>query len=991
MSGARVRVLRPDDLCVCELELVGVDVAGSLPNRQLTPAAGSGDRLIVMHLPPQHVAEGAFDEREPPRERILVGSRVAGPSRIAFRVDPTALPVNYTLPAILELLAGSRLAVSENAGRPPPPPGCLNLFALLVALFNPPPGPSAPGPAETAIELPFRLILSPEPESGFSHLSGPVAGTGSTRVELWHSQLVPAPDRDGQREVRAIWMRQGDGPAWDPQRPKWPAAPAPTGDDEPFDPNMMSQRNAMSQRDRADIVHLSANRRYAFETRTDYEPKPVAVRRLALSSLGAWLDSRGDWDPPPAVTSLIEWTHRATQGRDQFVRIVNLGYLYPFGHLAAKITVTERKFTLGPGRPPLLLQRDFIVVRKPLKTFEPAAAPARQWHTMPLRTVRLRTLVTPPLKVPTHAEGGDSCFLIVASDDSDPFMFKLTGTDAQTNRIDLVTPLVWIVSTEGGNPVTIGKAQSLYDAAAASHALNAHGAPLALGDSPDGDATYPAAKLVFTAPPPTAPAPGAVGDQPAFWPKLTTAEVRAPALDIVAGLNKWATVAYHEAYELHGFGGDNRNELIASLANKLDFDVGGKGDRSGGLLKPSMDVQGLSRLLGPVGGPAAKLAEVAAGKFDPASFFGDRGKLFGVFKLDQVLAIVTGTQPSDVPRIVTEGVPDSLVARQVWKPVLQSYPPEKSIFVVGNGTAMEIDATIDARSGTPRADVRSTLTNFRIHLLGDPTFLDLAFDKVEFVAKAGRKLDVDVVLREVRFVGPLSFVERIRTLIPLDGFSDPPAIAVDPSGVRSSFSLALPNLAVGVFSLQNVSLGAGFAIPFVDGALTVSFNFCARQEPFLLTVSLFGGGGFFALSLDPNGVQVLEAALEFGASVAINLGVAQGGVHVMGGIYFKIESGKGCTLSGYFRLGGNMSVLGLISASIELNLSLTYQDPGKAIGRAVVTVEIDIFLFSMSVEVECERRFAGSASDPSFEELMGPYDADGAIVRPWHDYCDAYA
>jgi hypothetical protein len=983
MNGTRVRVLRADDLCVCELELIGIEVAGSAPARRLAPAAGGGERLIVVHLPPQHVAERSFDDREPPLERILVASRAAGPSRVAFRVDPAALPVDYTLPAILELLAGSRLAVSETAGRPPAPAGCLNFFALVVALFNPPPGLSAPGPAETAIELPFRLILSPEPEAGFSHLSGPVAGTGSTRVELWHSQLVPAPDRGDQRELRAIWMRQGDGPAWNPQRPKWPDAPAPTGDDEPFD------RNTMSQSERADIVHLSANRRYAFSTRTDYEPKPVAVRRLALSSLGAWLDSRGDWNPPPTVTSLVEWTHRASQGRDQFVRIVKLGFLYPFGHLAAQITVTERKFTRGPGRPPLLLQREFIVVREPLKTFEPAGAPARQWHTMPLRTVRLRTLVTPPLSVPTDAEGGDSFFLIVAAGDSDPFMFKLTGTDAQGNRLDLVTPLVWIVSTEGGNPVTIGKAQTLYDAAAASHPLQAHGAPLALGDSPAGDATYPAGRVVFTAPPPTSPAP--VGARPAFWPKLAAAEVRAPALDIVAGLDKWATIAYHEAYELHGLGGDNRNELIASLANKLDFDVGGKGDRSGGLLKPSMDVQGLSRQLGPVGGSAAKLAEVAAGKFDPASFFGDRGKLFGVFKLDQVLAIVTGTQPSDVPRIVTEGVPDSLVARQVWRPVLQSYPPEKSIFVVGNGTAMEIDATIDARSGTPRADVRSTLTNFRVHLLGDPTFLDLGFDKVEFVAKAGSKPDVDVVLHEVRFVGPLEFVERIRTLIPLDGFSDPPAIAVDPSGVRSSFSLALPDLAVGVFSLQNVSLGAGFAIPFVDGALTVSFNFCARQEPFLLTVSLFGGGGFFALSLDPNGVQVLEAALEFGASVAINLGVAQGGVHVMGGIYFKIESGKGCTLSGYFRLGGNMSVLGLISASIELNLSLTYQEPGKAIGRAVVTVEIDIFLFSMSVEVECERRFAGSASDPSFEELMGPYDADGAIVRPWHDYCDAYA
>ena len=133
---------------------------------------------------------------------------------------------------------------------------------------------------------------------------------------------------------------------------------------------------------------------------------------------------------------------------------------------------------------------------------------------------------------------------------------------------------------------------------------------------------------------------------------------------------------------------------------------------------------------------------------------------------------------------------------------------------------------------------------------------------------------------------------------------------------------------------------------------------------------------------------MLEAALEFGASVAINLGVAQGGVHVMAGIYFKIESDQGVTLTGYFRLGGNVSVLGLISVSIELILSFTYEDPGKAVGRATLTVEIDIFLFSTSVEVECERKFAGSANDPSFEALMGPRARRG--VRR-HDYCAAYA
>ncbi len=987
MGGERVRVVRADDLLVCELELVGITLVGSAPNRRLTPDASGDDPIVVVHLPPQHVAEQAFPEEEPPTEQVLVRLRAAGPSRVAFRVDPAAFPVEYKLPAILDLLAVSKLAVDESAARAPSWAGWLSALAVFKYYLDPP-GLSAPGPAETAIELPLRLILSPEGQAGFSHVRDPATGPSSTRIELWHSRLEPAPDRAGQREVRAIWMRRGNGLDFDPADPTWPHADK--GDDEPFD------LNAMSQKDRGDIVHVSGNRRYALATETDYEPQPVSVRRLALSSLGAWLDSRGDWSPPSAYTSLVEWTHRAAQGRDQFVRIVNLGFLYPFGHLAAKIKISERKFTNGPGDPPLLLKREFIVVRKPVKAFEPSSAPAGQWHTMPLREIRLRTLVTPSLDVPTPAEGGDSCFLIVPWGESDPLQFKLTGTDAEANKVDLSTPLVWIESEFGWDKDKINKAKGLYDSAE-GHELDAQGAAVALAPGPKGDAIFATDSVVFSAPPQSPMPPKPKGppaqNQPGFWPKLISAEVRAPALDIVAGQGKSAKISYHESYELHGLGGDNRNEVIAKVAGKLDVDFGNKGDRAGGLIQPSMGVEGLSRQLGPVGGAAAKLGDVAAGKFDPASFFaGAKAKLFGVFTLDQVLAIVTGTKPSDLPRIVTEGVGDSLIARQVWNPVPQSYPKDKSVFVVGTSTAMEVVATIDARSQTPRSEVRATLINFEIHLLGDPTFLELDFDKVEFAAAAGRKPDVDVVMGEVRFVGPLSFVEEIKKLIPLDGFSDPPALDVSPEGIRASFSLALPDLAVGVFSLQNLSLGAGFSIPFTDGALTVTFNFCAREEPFLLTVSLFGGGGFFGLSIDPNGVQILEAALEFGASVAINLGVAQGGVHVMAGIYFKIESGKGCTLTGYLRLGGNMSVLGLISASIELNLSFTYQDPGKAIGRAVVTIEIDIFLFSMSVEVECERQFAGSDSDPAFEALMGPYtDVEDNTVKPWHDYCEAYA
>jgi hypothetical protein len=213
--------------------------------------------------------------------------------------------------------------------------------------------------------------------------------------------------------------------------------------------------------------------------------------------------------------------------------------------------------------------------------------------------------------------------------------------------------------------------------------------------------------------------------------------------------------------------------------------------------------------------------------------------------------------------------------------------------------------------------------------------------------------------------------------------------------------MALPNIAVGVFNLSNVSLGAGFTVPFIGQPVSVRFNFCSREQPFNLTVSLFGGGGFFAITIDPHGVQILEAAFEFGASISIDLGVASGGVHVMAGVYFRMEKGA-CTLAGYFRLGGNVSVLGLVSVSIELYLELRYEfETGKAAGRATLTIEIEVLMFSETVRISCERKFAGSNGDPTFRDLMGPQPAlaledelasiDDEMQYPWREYCEAFA
>jgi hypothetical protein len=332
-----------------------------------------------------------------------------------------------------------------------------------------------------------------------------------------------------------------------------------------------------------------------------------------------------------------------------------------------------------------------------------------------------------------------------------------------------------------------------------------------------------------------------------------------------------------------------------------------------------------------------------------------------------------------------------------WKPQLKDW---NGIFIAenkGKKASLVLRAELQAVSKfrvEPSFSISCVMENFSIDLLGNlESFIVIHFEKVAFVTTSQKKPDVDVKLGEIEFVGVLSFVQVLRELIPLDGFSDPPSLNITTEGITAGFSLALPNIAFGVFSLQNLSLGAGFSIPFVDKPLSVRFNFCERHAPFLLTVSMFGGGGFFAITVDPRDVQILEAAFEFGASISVNFGVASGGVSVMAGIYFAIKEGN-ASLTGYFRMGGYVSVLGIISVSIELYLELRYEfSTGKCVGKAVLTIEVEVFLFSISVSITCERKFAGSNGDPTFRELMEPYpDPDsGLLVTPWDEYCAAFA
>ena len=113
----------------------------------------------------------------------------------------------------------------------------------------------------------------------------------------------------------------------------------------------------------------------------------------------------------------------------------------------------------------------------------------------------------------------------------------------------------------------------------------------------------------------------------------------------------------------------------------------------------------------------------------------------------------------------------------------------------------------------PVVDVLAELRRFDLDLIAPASLMALHFERLAFRAGSSRKPEVDVVFGGIEFLGPLSFIDTLRELIPFDGFSDPPFLDVSTDGVRAGFTLALPNVAVGVFALQNISLGADCHVP----------------------------------------------------------------------------------------------------------------------------------------------------------------------------------
>lgn len=208
---------------------------------------------------------------------------------------------------------------------------------------------------------------------------------------------------------------------------------------------------------------------------------------------------------------------------------------------------------------------------------------------------------------------------------------------------------------------------------------------------------------------------------------------------------------------------------------------------------------------------------------------------------------------------------------------------------------------------------------------------------------------VDVKGFDIQFLGPLQLLETLRKAADLIG--SVPGITATPAGVTARFSLPIPAVRCGAFSLSNVVFHSAVEVPFGGDPVAVSIGFASRANPFALSVLVFGGGGYVDIRLDANGPRI-EASLEFGAMMSVDFVVASGEVHALGGVRY-LQEGSSVELTGFVRIGGSVDVLGLVSVSIELVVSLAYDFGRKLLaGRATLVLEIDLTFWSDSIEID---------------------------------------
>jgi hypothetical protein len=995
--NSSVYLYRRDDLLTLRFDLYNLELDTSGASPVLVPISTSSPSWVVVVFPFQSIGEyTTFVSSTPKYGPTPVPALASGPTQLAFLLPAEVSSIPYTVTGLLDWTELSPLLceVAQEAGAAP--------------ATDPTGPPSSGNPPLTYIEMAWQLLVSPDTNSNWISADQPL--TYKSWTELWQARLR-ADLALASPLLYAVWT------------PNYTVTSVDTNSTQP-DPFLMSLSDATNQTDGNNFNRLGlvAQSSESGGAGNQVAGGPALVSTFMLTALGATTEVLGTY--PTGVAGIVSWTHRMSIGRDTFVRVVHAGYLFPFGHRAVLIQTIDREFQVSPENDVVayLIEKVTVQVTEPVVVYPyPDSGAVNQFNDgrqNPFTSLEIKTLTTPPLDAATSIPGispsTNAEWIMV---DGEPFPFAMVGTDSEGRQISFNVGAIWVssdlVSDTGTAMAQIGDLETSYAANPDWRSPTLDGqlvalAPLPTLDPAPGKTAFHLDSLIFDAVPHGASSADNGADSltsPPWYPVMVSAQVRLPAVSQLSGAagddptTPGPVVTYNSTYLVNGFpttAGVPQVFLDLANAPALDFSQTGTQSAqsgtglSGGVVSPNINIDGYAADLGPI----ADTAHMVSGTFNPKNFFSGVGALIlGSVNLSDIIVPQSGGDVGpNAPSILNLPVygkgrsnpPTATETTINWTPAIQDS---------GNFVASNMDTGDDAQlsvvvkiltplnGSPPTTTVDGQLQNFTLDLFAAAsTCVEIVFSTVHFSSRTGSKANVEVNVASVTFVNALSFVQDFEDLFKSLGG---PSIDVEPSGITASYTVAIPSISLGVFALENLALGGSLNIPFTGQPVRLEVDFCSRDNPFLLSIYIFTGGGWLGIRLGADGIELVEIGLEFGVSCSINLGLASGGVSIMAGIYFALGTGT-VTLTGFFKASGNLEVLGIISMSIVFYLGLTYQSPpAAAYGTASVTVTVSVLCFSASVSLTVTKQIAGGDPTIPFTDAISPAD--------WRQFCASFA
>ena len=963
-TGIRVeRIRRASDLLVANLVINQLTYT-TIQGVPYLVAGAVNPGYLGLVLPGQSVGEHVAVSQVPP-----VAAELAQPTILGFQV-PTNGKIPYDIDRLLDL-------------------------AGLTPLYD----ASGSGPA-TMIEAPYRLQIQPHSVLRWLNDTAPKAiNVGGVRsTELWHARLASLNlFGDKRPDPRSTLFKVVSIPRELPGTPlALPLSPA----------------------ERTRIVTNAAT----FDTVVDANGRvtraPVAVDEVIVSPLGASLELHGRW---PGAT-LLAWDHRATLGRDNYVRTVLRGWIAPFRHPAALITETVRTMRRHPANPgsgtpesteALLIKRGTLVITEPV-----ADTTLEAWRTgpttvkgtpFPFTSVRCQRTVVPEVSnaADLGAHGGVVETLAVGA--AGPIQLPFTGTDHSGREVPF-SSAVWF------EPADRLRTEEWLG-------WNAQPSAVRVADVPRVDVTiapeHPDHPGLTTL-----PVEGMLvriekvgGPQPP-WRPVARIDADVPAVSALSSSPSLPVAhVYHSDYVA-----DENN--AGGVVLTVEFPSGSPVDggattvdpkATGGLLKmPSY--QGMSRKVGAVlADDNGALHTLSSGLPTIKQLFGDL-TLIGTLKLVDIIPPLgtPASSPSAAPADAVDdvlgsipGVTHEVRDGRVYVDMDLTFPLKffragPLAFLPGDNP-LQLKAHAEGGAGGPS----ETSIDARLREVALEFARMIAIPVVELRAQweSGAKPVFSFEIDNIRFLEELSFLQPLSNLVRLgaikgstgtppapdgkgaaytnragtvlagaasgSGPSDAVDTYIDEEGLHLVAETGVPDIGVGVFTLTGLNFGAGVDLPF-GGGIEVHLFFASYDNPFTVTFSGFGGTGFVDVAISGR-KQVVKASIGVAATLGIDLVVASGSLSVNVGFVLIVENDDDVAgepdigLQAYFRISGSVSVPLICTVSVVFELILEFRPgaddkPSKLTGTARFLLKVDTLIFDDEVEARLSRTFKGGST-----------------------------